>query len=124
MIAVSMGKLLRLGAAGKRGTVELPLDRACFRGREIYLAGFLVDPCNSVDLPIAVSDLRQLLASQIIKIEVAEAGALTGPEEALIVIEEAKIVGEIDPVFILLGEHGLAFASGSIGEEQIEAILR
>ena len=111
-------------AAGKRDAVELPLDGTLLRGGEIDLAVLFVHAGDALDFPIAVGELSELLARQIVEIEMAESGALAGPQKALPVGEEMQVVADIDPVFVLFGEHGLGFSGGGVGEEQIQMILR
>src|SRR5262249_49728343 len=82
---------------------------------------------QAIDLfhfPIAAGQLRQLLASEIVEIEMTVAGAFAGPEEALSVSEEAEIVVHVDPKFIVFAEGGLCFACRAVSEEKIEVRLK
>ncbi len=54
----------------------------------------------------------------------AVTGALAGPQEALVVREEIKIVADVDPVFVRVTEDRFRGARCDIAEKQVELILR
>src|SRR5271156_3482673 len=74
--------------------------------------------------PIAAGELREFFAGTIVEIEMAVAGAFAGPQKASVVGEKVKIVADVDPVFVGLGEDGFRGAGRGVSEKQVELILR
>ena len=117
MRSVIAGERNRL-ASRKWRAIKLSLDSASLRRGEVYLRVFLIHAGDALDLPVPVSNLCQLLAVQIVQIEMAIAGALAGPQKTLLIRQEAQVVVYIDPVFILFGERNLRFPAARIGETE------
>src|SRR5207245_980641 len=86
----------------KSDAVELPLHRRFFRGGEVNEILRFVNGVNLRNLPITFGKLRELLAADVIQIQVAVAAALAGPQKTLSILEEKKIVADVDPVWIFL----------------------
>src|SRR6185437_9402495 len=118
---------------GKRQPVELNIENVVLVGEKIDEAmrfidsrmagGTGTDAAVAGDGPLAAGQLRELMTREIVEIIVAKTGAFAGPEKALVVREEVKIVGDIDPVFVSLSENVFGIASGGIAEKKVEAIL-
>ena len=102
--AVLFGDAGESGAV-ERHAIEMPLEGRFFRGREIDDAFGFVNGIHLADFPIAFGELRELLAGQVIEIEMAVAGAFTRPEKAIGVLEKIKVVADIDPVLIFFGKQ-------------------
>src|SRR5260370_27533834 len=107
-----------LGQAGEpasqSGNIEVPLERRFFRRREVDQSLCFVNRIQRSDFPFAPGNLPELLAFEIIKIQMAVTAALAGPQEALAVFQEMQIVADVDPVRIFLGERRARLARRSI----------
>src|SRR5215472_13064880 len=98
----------------------MALEGRFFSGHEIDDPGRFVYRSEMSDFPIAFRELRKLRPGEVVKVEMAVAGALAGPDETISVLEEAKIVADVDPIRILFGEDGAAPACGNVGNEEIK----
>ena len=94
-------------AAAQGNAVQMPLERAFFRGSEIDLRGVFVHRFDAVHLPVAARDLRELLAGKIVQIQMAESRALARPQKSLAVSDKSQIVGDVDPALVDFAENGL-----------------
>src|SRR5580704_8669414 len=98
MGAVAGGQLHRLAggrtSCGNGDAVEVAFDGALFGGGEKHLALFFVDPGNAIHFPIAVRELRELPACEVVKVEMAETRAFARPEESRAVGQKFKVVAE------------------------------
>src|SRR6266850_658875 len=103
--------------------IELPLKGRFFRRREIHRALGFLNRVQRSDFPLAFGDLSEQLAVEIVEIQVPVSVALAGPEKALAVLEEIKVVADIDPIGILFAQGCSCFTRGSIGNQKIECVL-
>src|SRR6266404_8353156 len=88
--------------------IQLPFERRFFCRREISHALRFLHRVERSDFPFPFGELRKLLAVEIVEIQVPVSGAFAGPQKALAILKEMKIVADIDPVGITLGERGIS----------------
>src|SRR6266480_6243513 len=100
--------------------VEVAFQRGFFRGAEIDKPLRFIYRVNRRYFPLTLGELRQLLAFEVIQIQVAIPAALAGPQEALAVLEKIKIVANVDPIGVIFAENGAGPASGAVGNQQIK----
>src|SRR5689334_2430631 len=98
----------------------MALEGRLFGGSKIDEAFGFIDSLYAENFPVALSQLRKLLAVKIVQIEVAVAGALIAPQETLAVLEKAEIVADVDPILILHGDRGARFAGAGVGDQKIK----
>src|SRR6516225_1384021 len=101
----------------------MALEGRFFGGHEIDDAGRFVYRSEVSDFPIALRELRNLRPGEVVKVEMTVAGALTGPDETISVLEEVKVVADVDPIQIFFGEDGAALTCGSVGHQEIKDSL-
>src|SRR6266436_7709117 len=94
--------------------IQMTLEVRFFRRREIHRALRFFYRIECSDFPFSFGELRKLLAVAIVEIQVPVSGAFAGPEKALAILKEMKIVADIDPVGITLGERGSCLARSGI----------
>src|SRR5271168_263485 len=112
----------------QRGTVQLPLGGAFFRGGEIYQAIFFINTLDGastecIDIPIAGRELTNYTAVVIVKIQMLMAVAAAGPDEFARILQECQLVIKIDPRPAGFGQDEPGLSGGRVGEQQIQGPL-
>src|SRR6267143_2844488 len=116
MRAFFLGDACESGAI-ETDTIQVTLEGRLLRRREIHRALGFLNCVERSDFPLTFGDLSEQLTVEIVEIEMSVSGAFAGPEEALAVPEEIKIVADIDPIGILFAEHCSCLARGGIGNQ-------
>src|SRR6266446_5245785 len=116
MRAFFLGDACESGAI-ETDTIQVTLEGRFLRRREIHHALGFLNRVQRSDFPLAFGDLSDQLAVEIVEIEMSVSRAFAGPQEALAVLEEIKIVADIDPIGILFAERGSGFSGGGIGDQ-------
>mmetsp|Transcript_132123 Transcript_132123/g.313182 ORF Transcript_132123/g.313182 Transcript_132123/m.313182 type:complete len:201 (+) Transcript_132123:987-1589(+) len=100
-------KHLLLLATGQAGTEQLPAQPVVLRGaHKIHLALGFIHCHHLLNFPVAAGHWRQRAILGLVDVEVPEAAALAGPEEAALV-QRLQHVVHIHPHLGLLREQGL-----------------
>ena len=116
------------GHLGESRAVELDLVEVALRAvgllaSEVNPAAGLVDALDAADGKLGVGQLFEELAGEIIKIDLAPAAPLRGPEEALVVLEEDELGRLVDVAGVRVGEEEPRLARGRVGGEELDLIL-
>src|SRR5260370_33215064 len=94
-----------LGQAGEpasqSGNIEVPLERRFFRRREVDQSLCFVNRIQRSDFPFTPGNLPELLAFEIIKIDMAVTAGFAGPQEAFAVFHGMQIAADVDPLTII-----------------------
>src|SRR6266850_4737638 len=91
-------------------TIQVTLEGRLLGRRGIHKKLGFLNRVERSDFPFAFGDLSKQLAVEIVEIQVPVSGAFAGPEKALAILKEIKIIADIDPIGILFAERGSCFA--------------
>ncbi len=86
-VPAGAGRDLRRGAAVEGDAVEVPLQRALGRRRDVGRAVGLVDAVEVGDVPLPARDLADEVAVVLVEVEVAVPVAVAPPDEVVAVLE-------------------------------------